>query len=258
VLCPYWGDERRFAAFLDSLRLQTNVTNLEVIVTAASRCTESGASLEDLVRRFFPHGKVISCDDRMLPGTRLNLMAERTRCDLLLVAAGVLLHDPSTLDVLRHIAEEEKAATTGCVLRSVAGRAGPVHLHCAGFYPDGKEEPHGVVATFARLDSPAPLASWTYPIAANPPPLFMTHKTTWRKLGGFDENVPELATVAIDFAVKATMRGYVHLCTSALTATVIDEAIAVTPRTISLPSATPPLAWRDAAARSVRVRTLVT
>ncbi|HKY39096.1 MAG TPA: hypothetical protein VJN18_24325 [Polyangiaceae bacterium] len=259
VLCPYGGDERRFAAFLDSLRLQTNVTNLEVIVTAASGRTESGASLEAIVRRFFPDGKVIPYDDEMLPGTRLNLMAERARCDLLLVAAGVLLHDPSTLDVLRHIAEDEKAATASCVLRGVAaaGAAGPAHLHCAGFYPDGKEEPRGVVATFARIDSPAPLGSGTYPIAANPPPLFMTRKTTWRKLGGFNETLSELATVAIDFAVRATTRGDVHLCTSALSATVIDEAIAVTPRTISLPSATPPLAWRDAAARSVVVRTLV-
>jgi len=260
VLCPYWGDERRFAAFLDSLRLQTNVTNLELIVTAASRSTESGASLEDLVRRFFPDGKVISCDERMLPGTRLNLMAERAGCDLLLVAAGVLVHDPSTLDVLRNIAAEEKAATIGCVLRGVAaaGATGPAHLHCAGFYPDGKEEPHGVVTTFARLDSPAPLGGWTYPISANPPPLFMTRHTIWRELGGFNETLSELATVAIDFAVKATTRGYAHLCTSALTATVIDEAIAVTPKTISLPSATPPLAWRDAAARSVVLRRLVT
>jgi hypothetical protein len=260
VLCPYWGDERRFAAFLDSLRLQTNVANLEVIVTAASPRTESGASLEDLLRRFFPDGTVISCDDRMLPGTRLNLMAERTRCDLLLVAAGVLLHDPSTLDVLRHIAEEEGAATIGCVLRSVAaaGAAGPAHLHCAGFYPDGKEEPHGVVTTFARLDSPAPLGSWTYPIAANPPPLFMTRKTNWREFGGFNETLSDMGTVAIDFAVRATTRRYVHLCTSAVTATVIDEAIAVTPKTISLPSATPPPAWRDVAARSIAMRRLVT
>jgi hypothetical protein len=258
VLCPYWGDERRFAAFLDSLTLQTNVTNLEVIVTAASRRTESGGSLEDLVRRFFPDGKVISCDNRMLPGARLNLMAERTRCDLLLVATGVLLHDPSTLDLLRHIAEEEKAATIGCVLRSVAGAAGPARLPCAGFYPDGKEEPHGVVAAFARLDSLAPLGSWTYPIAANPPPLFMTRETIWQELGGFNENMPDMGTVAIDFAVRATTRRYVHLCTSAVTATVIDEAIAVTPTTISLPSATPPLAWRDVAARSITVRRLVT
>ena len=260
VLCPYWGDERRFAAFLDSLRLQTNVTNLEVIVTAESRRTESGASLDDLVRRFFPGGKVISCDNHMLPGTRLNLMAERARCELLLVAAGVLLHDPSTLDVLRHIAEEEKAATIGCVLGSVAaaGAAGRARLHCAGFYPDGKEEPQGVVADFARLDSLAPLGSWTYPIAANPPPLFMTRETTWQELGGFNETLSDMGTVAIDFAVRATTRRYVHLCTSAVTATVVDEAIAVTPKTISLPSATPPLAWRDVAARSIAVRRLVT
>jgi hypothetical protein len=259
VLCPYWGDERRFAAFLDSLRLQTNVTNLEVIVTAASRRTQSGASLEDLVRRFVPDGKVSSCDDAMAPGTRLNLMAERARGDLLLVAAGVLLHDPSTLDVLRHIAEDEKAATASCVLRRVGsgGAAGPAPLHCAGFYPDAKEEPHGVVATFARLDSPAPLGSWTYPIAANPPPLFMTRKTTWRELGGFNETLSEMIAVAIDFAVKATTRRYVHLCTPALSATVIDEAIAVTPKTISIPSATPPLAWRDVAARSIAVRRLL-
>jgi hypothetical protein len=130
-------------------------------------------------------------------------------------------------------------------------------LHCAGFYPDGKHDPHGVVAAFARIDSPVPLGSWTYPVAANPPPLFMTRKTTWRKLGGFNETLSELATVAIDFAVRATTRGYVHLCTSALTATVIDEAIAGTPKAISLPSATPPLAWRDAATRSVVVKTLV-
>lgn len=260
VLCPYWGDERRFAAFLDSLRLQTNVTNLEVIVTAETRRTGSGASLESLVRRFFPDGKVISCDNRTLPGTRLNLMAERARCDLLLVAAGVLLHDPSTLDVLRSIAEEEKAATIGCGLHSVAaaGAAGSARSHCAGFYPDGKEEPHGVVAAFARLDSRAPLGSWTYPIAANPPPLFLTRETTWQELGGFDETQSDMAAVAVDFAVKATTRQYVHLCTSAVTATVIDEAIAVMPKTISLPSGTPPLAWRDVAARSVIVRRLVT
>ena len=258
VLCPYWGDEQRFAAFLDALRLQTNVTNLEVIVTAASLATNSGASLENLVRRFFPHSQVIPCDSAMPPGRRLNLMAERSRCDLLLVAAGVLLHDPSTLEVLRHIAVEKKAATVGCVLRSVAGAAGQAHSHCGGFYPDGDREPHGVVTTFARLDSPAPLGNWTYPIAANPPPLFMTRAATWRDLGGFNETLAELATVAIDFAVRATTRGYVHLCTSALTATVIDDAIAVTQKTISLPSATPPLAWREVAARSVVVRTLVT
>jgi hypothetical protein len=258
VLCPYWGSEQRFAAFLDSLGLQTNVTNLEVIVTAASRRTESGGSLEDLVRRFFPDGKVLSCDNRMLPGARLNLMAERARCDLLLVATGVLLHDPSTLDVLRHIAEEEKAATIGCVLRSVAGAAGPARSSCAGFYPDGKEEPHGVVAAFARLDSLAPLGSWTYPIAANPPPLFMTHETIWQELGGFNETLTDMGTVAIDFAARATTHRYLHLCTSAVTATIIDEAIAVTPQAISLPSATPPLAWRDVAARSIAVRRLVT
>jgi hypothetical protein len=260
VLCPHWGDERRFAAFLDSLRLQTNVTYLEVIVTAGSQRTESGASLEDLVRRFFPDGKVLSCDNRMLPGRRLNLMAERTRCDLLLVAAGVLLHDLSTLDVLRHVAEERKAATIGCVLRSVAaaGAADPARLRCAGFYPDGQEGPHGVVAAFARLDCLAALESWTYPIAANPPPLFMTRKTTWQELGGFNEALSDMGKVAIDFAVRATTHRHVHLCTSAVTATVIDEAIAITPRVISLPSATPPLAWRDVAARSVVVRKLVT
>jgi hypothetical protein len=259
VLCPYWGDERRFAAFLDSLRLQTNVTNLEIIVTGASK-PKSGSSLEELVRAFFPDGQVIACDDHTLPGTRLNLMAERARSGRLLVAAGVMLHDPSTLDVLPQIAEDEKAATVSCVLRSVvgAGTADRARLHCAGFYPDGKEEPHGVVVALARLDSPAPLASRTHPIAANPPPLFMTRETTWQKLGGFDETLSDMATVAIDFAVRATTRGYKHLCTSAVTATVIDEAIAVTPRTISLPSTTPPLAWRDAAARSVVVRRLVT
>jgi hypothetical protein len=260
VLCPYSGGERRFAAFLDSLRLQTNVTNLEVMVTAASRRTEAGSSLEDLVRRFFPDGKVIACDDRMPPGTRLNLMAERARCDLLLIAAGVLLHDPSTVDVLRHIARDEKAATIGCALRGAAAAeaAGLARLQCAGFYPDGQEEPHGVVTTFARLDSPAPLGSWTYPIAANPPPLFMTRETTRRELGGFNETLSELETVAVDFAVRATTRGYVHLCTSALSAAVIDEAIAATPPTLTLPSATPPLTWRDAAARSVVVKALVT
>jgi hypothetical protein len=260
VLCPYLGDESRFAVLLDSLRLQTDVANLEVIVTASSQRLASGTSVEGLLRRFFPDGQVIFCEDWTLPGARLNRMAERARCDRLLVAAGVMLHDPSTLDVLRHIAEDEKAATASCVLRSVAaaGAARPARLHCAGFYPDGKEEPHGVVAAFARLDSRAPLGNWTYPIAANPPPLFMTRETTWRELGGFNETLSELGTVAIDFAVRATTRGYVHLCTSALTATVIDEAIAVTPRTISLPSATPPLAWRDAAARSVVVRRLVT
>jgi hypothetical protein len=114
------------------------------------------------------------------------------------------------------------------------------------------------VTTFARLDSAAPFGSWTYPMAANPPPLFMTRKTTWRDLGRFNETLAELGTVGIDFAVRATTRGLVHLCTSALTATVIDEAIAVTPRAISLPSATPPLAWRDAAAHSVVVKRLVT
>ena len=235
------------------------MTNLEVIVTAASRRTESGASLEGLVRRFFPDGKVISCDDRMLPGTRLNLMTERARCKLLLVAAGVLLHDPNTLDVLRRIAEEEKAATIGCGLHGVAaaGAAGPARLHCAGFYPDGKEEPHGVVSAFARLDALAPLGSWTYPIAANPPPLFMTRETTWQELGGFDETLSDMAAVAIDFAVRATARRYVHLCTSVVTATVIDEAIAATPKTLALPSPTPPLAWRDVAARSVLARRLV-
>lgn len=259
VLCPYYGDEGRFAAFLDSLRLQTNVTSLEVIVTAASQRAKSGPSLEDLVRRFFPKGKVISCDDRVLPGTRLNLMAELARCDLLLIAAGVLLQDPRTLDTLRHIAEDEKAATASCVLRAVAaaGTTDRARLDCAGFYPDGKEEPGGLVAAFARIDSHAPLGSQTFPIVANPPPLFMTRKTTWRKLGGFNETLPELTTMAIDFAVRATTRGDVHLCTSALSATVVDEAIAVTPRTILLPSVTPPLAWRDAAARSIVVRSLV-
>ncbi len=260
VLCPYSGDERRFAAFLDSLRLQTNVRNLEIMVTATSKRTESGASLEDLVRRFLADAQVIFCDDRTPPGTRLNLMVERARCDRLLVATGVMLHDQSTLDVLRRIAEEEKAATASCVLRSVAaaGTAGRARVYCAGFYPDGKEEPDGVVAALARLDSPAPLGTRTYPIAANPPALFMTRETTWQELGGFNETLPDMATVAIDFAVRATTRGYWHLCTSAVTATVIDEAIAVTPQTISLPSATPPLAWRAAAARSVVVRRLVT
>ena len=89
-------------------------------------------------------------------------------------------------------------------------------------YPDGKEEPHGVVTTLARLDALASLGS-AYPIAANPPPLFMTRETTWQELGGFDEALSDMAAVAIDFAVRATTRRYAHLCTSAVTATVIDD-----------------------------------
>ena len=64
----------------------------------------------------------------------------------------------------------------------------------------------------------------TYAVTGNSSALFMVRTDTWRKLGGFDDtNLPDRYG-DLDYGTRAIAKGYVHYCTSAVSATLLEAA----------------------------------
>ena len=131
-----------------------------------------------------------------------------------------------------------------------------IRFRSGGFFPRGGAEKGGRVEALASLESNAVFPCATYPVSANSSSVFMTRADMWRRFRGFDASLSRAQDAAADYGVRAAIRGYVHFCTSAISATVVGQMADAVP-SINLPNSSPPWRWREVASTSVIMKRLL-
>ncbi|MBC7803462.1 MAG: hypothetical protein H7Y16_06245 [Candidatus Parcubacteria bacterium] len=220
----------RFDAVLDSLRLQTIAARIEVVVVCETGRKERRRATEFALQCRFP-GRF-----RLLEGSAgasrnagINqAVAHATGGFLLIAGAGVVLHDPRTLETLCAIANHGKVASAGCVLLQAGLYKGTriASFRSGGIFPSpgaGSSDPR---MTFSETHCLSVFPFATYPVAANSSALFMVRADVWAKIGGFDAAAFPDAHGDIDYGMRAISEGYVQFCTSTISAEICDSSFA--------------------------------
>lgn len=214
-------DSGAFAAFLESLALQSVADQLEIILDAPSA---DGLQVLGPLKEFFA-GRYLVLDSQV--GTNrqrwINLAARRSEGRFLLVAGeGLVLHDPRTLETLRLLADNDKVGSTGCMLvgHTQSKNGYQVVFRSSGLFPAETSRS----GAFRELDCHGALPLATYPVAANSPSLFMVRADVWRSLGGLDASITPDSHAHVRYSLKAISEGFVHFCTSAVSAGFIGDA----------------------------------
>lgn len=140
---------------------------------------------------------------------------------LLLVSQNMALHDPRTLETLYLVASHPKTASAACVrVREGGFRDGArMQFQSGGFFPSHFDVLTSPALTFATPETLGVFPLATYPVAGNDLALAMIPAARWKSLGGLDAIQHPFEGYGLDFAIRALKAGFVHLCTSAVTAT---------------------------------------
>jgi hypothetical protein len=229
VLAANFETKGALAALLESLRLQTLGERVEIVAALPD-----GA--EGALQRFFPgRYRLLGARSSESRSARLNGLAAQAGGKLLLmVGANVALHDARTLETLCALADQEKAASAGCVLLKLANPKVATSLFRSGGIVLLRE---GGAPVLAEPDCLKVYGIATYPVAANSSELFMVRAERWRELGGFDAARHPGEGADFDYGVRAMARGFFHLCTSVVSAELYEAESRAPFGTEALPSA---------------------
>ncbi|MBV9993348.1 MAG: hypothetical protein JOZ72_18895 [Alphaproteobacteria bacterium] len=145
---------------------------------------------------------------------------------LLLADGSIALHDPRTLETLLLLAQEDAVATASCViLRETRFEKGSaLSQRSGGLYPVTVSLSGAPSLVFKEIESLAAFPRATYPVVGNSFRLALIRTEVWRQLCGLDARNFPVANHDVDFALRAIKAGYVHLCTSAATASDLGDA----------------------------------
>jgi GT2 family glycosyltransferase len=221
VVAPTLRTKGAFAAFLESLALQTVAANVEVIV-ALERVPPSARRVVEgnLFRLFAGRYRLVEPGRDMSHNARINRAAAQAAGKfLLIVGADVALHDARTLETLCAMADHSQVASAGCMLLHATGVKKTPSFRSAGIFLTRGLHPPAQEAMFSELDCRDAYCTATYPVAANASALFMVRTDVWRSLGGFDAaRYPLAGEGDLDYGVRAIARGLCHLATTVVSA----------------------------------------
>lgn len=211
------------AALLESLQAQSLADRCEVIIVDNRSwgwlAPEIRKTAEDIVG---DRCTILEYDAPFNHSAQANLAAEAAKGDFLLIAnSDVVLHDPRTLETLCLMADHDRVASAGCMLVLEKEEGKPalrLRFRSAGVFPSELSflgRPH---VTFAEANCEGILSLSTYPVAANSFALAMVRADVWKRLGGLDAAAFPTDYNDIDYGVRALKEGFVHLCTTAVSA----------------------------------------
>ena len=159
------------------------------------------------------------------PGSASNrinaAVAESSTPLIMILRAGVILHDKRTLETLAGTVTRTGASSASCTLLTQdhrqADAAGGMSRLLAGLFPsrlDFSTAPHLV---FTEVVAPELLRRCTYPVVGNRLGAVLIDRKTWVAVGGLDAKRYPDVNADVDFAVRSADFGP-HLCTSLVTA----------------------------------------
>ena len=230
---------------LESLRLQTVAQSIEVIATVDAADAGARDVAETVLRQFFAgRYQLLEQGNPTTRNGRINRAAEHAAGRFLLVAgADIVLHDPRTVETLRAVADHDRVASAGCTLleASVVKKQQTAVFRSAGIFPSIRLSDDTPV--FSEPDCLDVFAVATYPVAGNSSALFMVRADIWSMLGGFDAAQFPDVHGDLEYGVRAMKKGFVHLCTSVISAELCDRDFRTRYTDAELSSSAPPENW---------------
>lgn len=210
-------------AALTALESQTLAIDELIILCEA----EQGQDILALAEARLP-GRVRVVSDSLSRAALLNqAAAQASGAQLLFIGAGVILHNPRTVETLATMVHASGAASAGCLtVKEQEGRNGwQVNISGGGLLPS-----HLSFTTTPRLilreaRSAGALPQMTYAVAANAFRLAMIPRGIWDRLGGLDEARFPDSDFDLDFGLRALEAGETHLCTSAIAVTALQDSL---------------------------------
>ena len=228
---------------LRSLAAQTVADRLEIVaVVSGNEATAAKSALSEL----FPNRHRV-IQGRGPAAARINEGARLADGDaLLVVREGVVLHDPRTVETLCVLGRNESVATTSCVIvREVETKTGPkVAFAAGGLFPTRVSFHSAPNLAFEEIESLAAFPTATYPVAGNSFRLALVRGSLWKRLGGLDANGFPHVQYDLDFSLRALREGFLHLCTSAVSASDLGPAGAEQKDALAL-GFLPPQRWQE-------------
>lgn len=241
------------AATVGSLATQVRAGTLDVIIASPVLNEDALA----LTRHHFPDALHIV--DPSSSAARWNKGAAKARGRfLLLVEAGMVLHDPRTVETLLTIARTAGVASVGCATIQTASRADigrKLSLHSAGVFPEQIAFRMGPQLMLGEPTTAAAMAPASYAVAANLFRLTLIPRAAWNALNGLDASTCPETDYDLDFGMRALKLGMVHVCTTVVAATrlggmPLGRSQALSRARLSMPD------WAAALAKMTIVRAL--
>ncbi|KGP64017.1 hypothetical protein EP47_03595 [Legionella norrlandica] len=224
ILLPLCGHNLpALSAFLESLQWQTIAENIHIVAITKLPSEQITEKLE----RFFP-GKntVIENKNNLSRSEQINLATQYTQNGYLLIAhEEIVLHDPRTVETLCLIAGGDKIASASCLLirdNQEKTNSSPVKVYSGGIFPSHSPSSQLI---FSEFDCHDIFPFTTYPVAANSSIFFMVRKDIWDRIGGFNNKAISDFDINLDYGIRSMMQGYLHFCTSIISAGYLGDEI---------------------------------
>lgn len=230
VLIPHCGrPEDGLKALVESLACQTLSHRFDIVAVVSGKDRfEKMYAGQLLDRHFAGRHCMLESDAEPDDGARLELAAAVASGDYLLVAdRDIVLHDTRTVSTLLAMACGERVATAGCMLvrAGLSKRETDVIFLSAGSFPvAGGEDGDREVASPIDCSNALPLA--TYPVAANASVLQLISAAKAVACGGLSGGLAGEDSLSF----RASQAGFLHLCTTAVSAGLHVKAIPVPDR----------------------------
>lgn len=217
----------QFSDMLSSLASQSVASRIDLIIVNNRSFASARVAIEAAAASLF-RGRytIIEYDEPFNHSDQTNRGVAAARSNhVCLIDSDIVLHDPRTIATLLRLSQCAEAATVGCMLvEPRPGKTESFRFRSAGIFPSGMSFGGRPRVSFAEPDCGAVFGPAVYPVAANSFALAMIRKDCWDATGGLDPARLGSDHNDIDFCLRAMDKGYVNLCTTAVSAFHIGRA----------------------------------
>lgn len=223
AIVPVGSESAEALLTLESLARQSLRSQLDVVLVIDPNDRQADVAVA--ARRLFPRKLSVSSE----PGSkaaRLNKAAAKARGRyLVVIEPGVVAHDPRALETMAIMAQTDGVGSVGCVTIQDGGiqEGDRLWFHGGGVFASNVSFQTNPRLIFNEPRSLGPLPLTTYQVVCNRMRLTVIPSTVWAALGGLDSRRFPDHDYDLDFALRGLKAGFNHLCTSIVTATVLDQ-----------------------------------
>ena len=206
---------------LASLAAQTVADRIELIIVNNRSFGSVRGAIETIAANLFPQRwSIIDYDEPFNHSAQTNAgIAAAANNHVCVIDTDVVLHDPRTIDTLLRLSQNAETATASCMLLEArADKAAAFKFRSAGVFPMGMTFGGRARLTFSEPDCGAAFGPAVYPVAGNSFALVMLRKDCWQAIGGLDAARLGSDLNDIDYCLRALDKGFVNLCTTAVSA----------------------------------------
>jgi len=215
---------KNMAVLIRTLAQQTIAEKVELIVVIEN--INLNEDVSNSLNEFFPSRFNILNVEKSNQVIYINEAAQQAKGQyFLIITDSTLLHDVRSLEVLYLMMQGRQVATSGCVILSeTTNKKGKqIGFHSGGIFPCISNTQSLQSLTFHEPNTLIAFPKATYPVVGNSCQLILVKGSAWKQLGGFDTVNFTDHYAYLDFCLRAIDTGFMHLCTSVVTATSLSN-----------------------------------